>query len=403
MTKLKKGKFFLLAFLLTVGLCGCGLKASNRKYADALDAYEAAEYDQAAELFTQAIEKNPDKAEFYIDYGFTLIQLGNYEEAQKQFDRVISDKEIEMVQENNKKALRGLGIVAYCSGQYEQALQYFEQALEISQLPELNLDLLSYQSSSLEMLGKLEEALKVYEKLSEQGTETAGLYRTRGNLYRKQGEYEKSLADYEKALSLAAEDFGIYLGKFAVLKELGREAEAIEVLSKADKLPVNSDADLFDLAQVHYYQGNITSAELEFLQVLDKGFVQAQYFLGELSLEDGNYEEARQSFEAYLATGRPGTAAMYNQLLVCCLHLKDLDAAKIYLEKAKELSDATIRQALARNEVTYLEYSGAFEEAFEKLERYLVIYPEDEQAQQDMIFLKTRVPETTQDKETGKE
>ncbi len=394
MKKIKNWKVLIFVLSMTTVLGGCGLKPSNRRYAKALEAYEAKEYETAADLFQEAIEKNPDKTEFYLDYGFTLIQLEEFEHAKEQFQRVISEKEIDMVQGNNKKAYRGLGIVEYCSGQYELALEQFEKALAIKQEEELNTDLLLYQSSALELLGRLEEALTIYEELLKEGIETAGLYRTRGNLYRKQGEYEKSLEDYEKAISMSSKDFSTYLGKFAALKELEREGEASEVLKRAEELPVNSDADLFDLAQVHFYQGNRTSAKIEFEQVLEKGFVQAKYFLGELALEEGDFKTAKTLLEEYISSGRPGTATMYNQLLVCCLQLRDLDAAGEYLEKAKILSDASIRQELARNEVAYLEYMGNFEEALDKMERYLVIYPDDDQAKNDIIFLKTRVKES---------
>lgn len=391
MKKKNRWSFFVLVVGIMVVFGGCSLKPSNRKYKKALEAYAAGEYETAATLFQEAIEKNPDKAEFYLDYGFTLIQLGELEQAKETFERVISDKEIEIIKITNKKAYRGLGIAAYCGGQYELALEQFEQALSIQQEEELNTDLLLYKSSALELLGRLEEAVAIYEELLEKGIETAGLYRTRGNLYRKQGEYEKSLEDYEKAISMSAKDFSTYLGKFSALKELKREGEAVEVLKRAEELPVNSDADLFDLAQVHFYQENFAAAKIEFEQVLEKGFVQAKYFLSELALLDGDFEGARTLLEEYLSDGRAGTATMYNQLLVCCLEVGDLEAAGEYLEKAKTLSDASIRQELARNEVAYLEYSGEFEEALDKMERYLVIYPEDEQAQKDLIFLKTRV------------
>mgnify|MGYP002508006563 CR=1 FL=1 len=83
---------------------------------------------------------------------FTLIQLEEFEHAKEQFQRVISEKEIDMVQGNNKKAYRGLGIVEYCNGQYELALEQFEKALSIKQEEKLNTDLLLYQSSALELL-----------------------------------------------------------------------------------------------------------------------------------------------------------------------------------------------------------------------------------------------------------
>lgn len=378
-------------------MTGCSLKASNRKYSDALSAYEAGKYEEATELFLEAIEKNPDKAEFYLDYGFTLIKLGRYEEAIEQFERVILDKDIEMIRENNKKAYRGIGIVYYSSGRYEEAIEQFDLALTYSELQEINVDILSYKGNALEMSGKLEEALLVYEELLEQGNEMAGLYRTRADIFRKQGEYEKSLADYERALKIGDGDFHILLGKFAVLKELKRDQEAKEALMKAEELKIVTDADLFDLAQVHFYQENFDSAKHELKQCLENGFAEANYFLGEIYLKEKEYEQAYQSFLAYIESGKPATAALYNQLLVCSLVLEEYEAAGEYLEHAKAFSDPLIRQSLARNEIIYLEHTGDFKTALDKLERYLVLFPEDTQAQEDLIFLQTRVVEETEE------
>ena len=81
----------------------------------------------------------------------------------------------------------------------------------------------------------------------------------------------------------------------------------------------------------------------------------------------------------------------YNQLLTCYLNEEEYDKAKNTLKKAKKYSDVSIEQQLLRNEIILLEKTGDFNEAYEKMKKYLKRYPDDADAQRDATFLKTRV------------
>lgn len=385
-------KRILCAGLLTVIMFaagGCGLKASNRKYDSAIKEYKNGEYEKAATLFLEAIEKNPDKSEFYIDYGFTLIQLGEYEEALTQLSKAILDKDIEMIRENNKKALRGCGIAYYKMQMYDEAIEEFDKALVYKEASDLNMDILSYKGSSLELNFKLNEALEVYSMMLETKQE-AGLYHIRADLYRKLFYYEESLKDYNRALELNEKGFEIYFGKFAVLKELGRENEAIEALKPAAELPVVNDKDVFELAKVHFYQGEYDMAVIEFNQLMEKGFSEGSFFLGEIYMNTRKYEEAVIEYERYLEEGNAPSLTLYNQMLACYLMNGDYDKAYLSLEKAKNVNDGSLDRQIMRNEIIYLEYTGDFKGALKLMEEYLQLY-EDEEAENDYIFLKTRV------------
>lgn len=400
---LKSKITWLLIFtLLLITTSGCSLKASNRLYNNAVKQYEDGNYEEAEVLFLEAISKNKDKADFFLDYGFTLIQLSRYDEAIEQFGHAILDKDIIMIKENNKYAYRGMGIAYYCMGEYDSAIKNFDSALLINELSELDMDILSYKGSALELSGKLEGALEVYTKMLENGIELAGLYRIRGDNYRRQGAYEESLKDYDKALTMEKGDFNLYFGKFAVLKELGRNEEAVEALSKAGEIYVSTDQDKFDLAKVHYYKEDYAEARIQLEQLILKGFTEAHYFLGEICMSEGSYSEASQEFENYLDEGNPASAMLYNQMVTSCLFEKNYEKAEVYLQKAKQLNDLSMKKQLTRNEIIYLEYTGDFTAAYDLMVDYLNEYPEDEEAYNDFIFLKTRVTENNkEDTETG--
>lgn len=390
METLKK-KALLAILCLSLVLSGCGLSKANRSYSKALSYYEDGEYEKSESYFIDAIKANPDKAEYYLDYGFTLVKLGRYEDAIKEFQRILMEKEIAIVKQNNKKAYRGIGIAYLYAQSYEEAIKNFDLALEITELKDLDTDILYYKGNALERSGNLEEASKIYTEILEIQKDDAAIYNARANINRILGNYEESIKDYDKAIEISKGDFDLYFGKFAALKELSRTSEAEEVLKIAAELPVHSEKDSFELAKVYFYQKNYDHAKIQLEQSLKNGFIEANYFLGEISIAEGNYKQAIEYFETFEESGGMVSGMFYNQLLTCYLNKKEYDKAKNTLKKAKKYSDVSIEQQLLRNEIILLEKTGDFNEAYEKMKKYLKRYPDDADAQRDATFLKTRV------------
>nr|WP_295681002.1 tetratricopeptide repeat protein [uncultured Lachnoclostridium sp.] len=386
-----KKKALLAILCLSLVLSGCGLSKANRSYSKALSYYEDGEYEKAESYFIDAIKANPDKAEYYLDYGFTLVKLGRYEDAIKEFQRILMEKEIAIVKQNNKKAYRGIGIAYLYAQSYEEAIKNFDLALEITELKDLDTDILYYKGNALERSGNLEEASKIYTEILEIQKDDAAIYNARANINRILGNYEESIKDYDKAIEISKGDFDLYFGKFAALKELSRTSEAEEVLKIAAELPVHSEKDSFELAKVYFYQKNYDHAKIQLEQSLKNGFIEANYFLGEISIAEGNYKQAIEYFETFEESGGMVSGMFYNQLLTCYLNEEEYDKAKNTLKKAKKYSDVSIEQQLLRNEIILLEKTGDFNEAYEKMKKYLKRYPDDADAQRDATFLKTRV------------
>lgn len=388
-----KLRYRLIPVIVAVAISfgGCGLSGANRSYNKALDAYEAKNYQAAKKYFTQAIKANNDKAEYHIDYGFTLLCMNEFDEARKQFEYVILEKEIAMVSENNKKAYRGIGISYLLDEQYDLAITNFDLALTIKEAKELNTDLLLYKASALERKGDLAAAADIYTILLDKNTKDATLYSTRANIYRLIGNYELSIEDYDKAIALSPQAFNLYLGKFASMKELHKEEEAQAVLAQAAQLEIKSDQDKFELAKVHFYQGDYEIALNEFTSLIENGFSEGYYFIGEIYLSRLDYESALAQFVLYMNAGNKEFGLLYNQLLTCYLQTSKLSEAKECIDKAKKSSDITILDQLLKNEIIYYEKTGDFEKAYSTMTQYLEKFPEDQMAKKDYYFLKTRV------------
>ena len=73
--------------------------------------------------------------------------------------------------------------------------------------------------------------------------------------------------------------------------------------------------------------------------------------------------------------------------------LEKYDEAGEYIVLAASYNDSSIRQVYVRNKIIYLEHMGEFEEAYELIERYMKLYPEDTEAEKEYVFIQSRVSE----------
>lgn len=376
---------------MTILCTGCSMNQAGKYYGKAIDSYEQGEYKQAGDYFAKAISENADKAEYHIDYGFALIQLKEYDQAREQFMSIIMDKDIPMVLSNNKKAYRGIGISYLNEQKPADAIENFDKALELNADSSLDLDIMYYKASALQQQGNLEDASKIYTDILAKNDQDAQTYCARANIYRVLGDYESASADYDKAIALDPDNFDIYFGKFAALKELGNETEAAAVLEKASNIKIDTDYDKFQLAKVHYYQGDTERAQIELDYSVSNGYTQAYFYLGEIYLLQNDYETAILNFKQYANEGNVMSALYYNQLLTCYLQTEQIDLASDCLKKAKSYSDVSISDAVLKNEIIYLEKTGDFSTAYKKMKQYIAKHPEDEGAKKDYYFLQTRV------------
>ena len=378
---------------MTLGLVGCG-KASSY-YKDANKNYEAGQYEDAAIQYEKAIELVTDRAEYYIDYGMCLIQLGKYPEAIDQFDKAILDKQNSIVEENNKAALRGKGIAYFLNGKYKKAVKCFDEALENTSNEELNVDIMSYKGSAKEKLGEYEEALDIYNSILQQEKNNAVILKNRAHIYYLLQDYEVSLTDYIALLENYPKDFSLYLGAYQVLKAQGKDTEADAVLKEAASLTATTPIEKFLAAKVYYYLGDYTTATTEFNSAWEAGYTESYQYLGNIYLENNDITMAIYYYELYLENANSKNMGdVCNQLAYCYMKIGNYEEALTYIKKGLKNTSRENEQGLRKNEIVAYEKLGEVELALKKMETYRKDYPEDKEAEQDYIFLLTRVHDT---------
>lgn len=387
MKKLKNLIYIGIFFIMIITLSGCskagGLYQSGKKY------FVSGNYEEAAKYFSEAISENPNRAEYYIDYGMALIGSSRYEEAIKQFDYVIMDKKITLVLENNKRALRGKGIAYINMQNYIDAINQFDEALQINELSDLDMDILYYKGNALMSTGYYIEAAETYSEIIKQFGEEAQVLADRAYTYRKTGEYKKGLDDYDKAISLQESNYDYYFGKYYLLLEMGEETKAKEALSLAAELAVSTKADKFNLAKIHYYQGLHDQAFPELSESFANGFVDAYFYIAEIYSKKKDYSTAKYYYEKYIEEGIIAPE-VYNQIASCLIKLDEYEQAIPYLEKGTRYPNNSMMKSILKNEIIVYEKLGDFEKALSKLQSYITVYPEDEDAMREKSFVISR-------------
>lgn len=371
--------------VVLIMLAGCN-KASNYNR-DGKKSFENGKYQEAAASFQKAITANPNKAEYYIDYGMALIALGNYEEALAQFDLVYADKDMLTIKENNKRALRGKGIAYFYMAEYQEAVGEFEKALKISELSELNVDILYYMGNSLRITGAYDAAIEAYTSVISSDRKNAAAYGERAFCYQNMGEYEKSLTDYDKAISLKSNNFNFYFGKYYLMLENGNQTEAAKVLEKAAKLSAKTGEDKFNLAKVYFLQEDYETAEAKLKESYSAGISEAYYYIGEIYRNKKDYANAIFYYETYINSMEVSSAKVYNQIAACLMKQEDYKKALEYLETGIAFRQSDSLKALRKNQIIALENLGMFDKAKEKLEEYVADYPTDSKAIREAEFV----------------
>ena len=389
-----KKKLLLIGLMVLVVSALTGCNSAGKYDNDGKKYFSQGKYEEAADSFLKAIDQNPNRTDYYIDYGMTLTALGRYEDAIAQFDQAYQDKDIGIIKKNNKKLLRGKGIAYFYSGQYEKALEQFELALQVNELSELNRDILYYKGSSLRAIGSYDLAVEAYDAILSEDEALVPAILLRANCYQIMGDYENSLQDYERVIALEPDNYDGYFGKYSVLLEQGRETEAAEVLEETAAIGGETLEDRFNQAKLHYCQGDPEAALTELEESYTDGFTEAYFYMGEIYREKKDYQKAVYYYETFLSEEKDPGPAVYNQLGYCLMKQGNHSKAIEYLEKGITINPAGAIKTLEKNEIIAYEGIGEFATALDKLREYLAVYPDDSKAVREEAFLKTRTIST---------
>ena len=384
----------IIMLTATVALTGlmtaCG---AGTLYKDSIKFEKEGNYEAALTSIVQAVEKNPEKAEYYLQEGTILTLLERYEEAREAFSKAVVEKDLALTRKNSKKANYGIGVTYFREGAYAQATEYLTKALAEELLPEMNMDIRQYLADTYVVQQQYAEALPLCEEVvKEKAEDVLGQSRYATVLY-ELGKYAESAEAFDKVITLAPAEFDAYIGKYQSLAALQKTNEMALVLQQMEQLENPTAEESYFIAKAFFAAGQYDKAIAKLLKSVEAGYEDAHYYMAEIYKMQGNYSEAVYQFSEYIKTVGEEDSAAYNQLAVCLLEQGQYEEALAAVREGLLIRSAEFKPQLLRNEIVILENLGQYEEAYEKAKAYAADYPEDEEIQKEVRYLETRVRE----------
>ena len=222
-------------------------KEENLKYADLL--YSQEEYPKAARQYRIFLEEHPNSPNVqsgWFRLGECYLQVGQIPDAQKTFEHIV--KTYQRGAYVGSSAYR-LAVLNFNAKNYEGAKGYFELASREMGSPEARHEASYYHARTLQLTGKFDEALALYDKVIRDNPDPkANPFHERSLLESARiqfdkGDKEKAMNHFKKLASTATTEKirqeAIVRGGL-IASEAGNIEESEELLNEALKFPNTS-------------------------------------------------------------------------------------------------------------------------------------------------------------------
>lgn len=295
----------------------------------------------------------------------------------------------EREEEQLEKRIKGITLME--NGKYEDALEAFQEALDLSlgEINEEELDICFYKAEAQYRMGDVEGAMATYTAIIDYN-ENAEAYFLRGNLYYSLDEEEKALKDYAAAIEKDKKDYELYIGVYEALTAHGKDKEAQEYLNQALEIGGNSAYDKMQKGRINFLLGEQETA-ISLLEGAVKGKeIEGYYYLAEIYSLLGDEENAQANLNTYMESGKADSYSLFN-IANDQLGKGNYDMAIKCLNTALSLESVPNKQIIMKTLVIAYENNLDFAAAKDLMTKYVENYPDDEEALREFTFLETRV------------
>lgn len=338
----------------TAGLCmlmltGCG--GQNKKtYDQAVTDLEQGSYDYALEGYKSSITAGYKSAQSYRGAGIASLHLGNYQDAVDYLTSGLNDEKAGKTLKKDMLAYRATA---------ELKLELFDAAMADCQTiaEDYAMDADTYY-----LTGCVALAMDSYDEASTNFTDA----------YDADASYEMAIEIYEAYL------------------EKDMEADGTRYLETALQTEAKTADDYCDRGKAYYYMQDYSNAKKELTEAVNKKSTEGILLLGMVYKAQGDTANARAMYQQYIETEGSSPAKGYNGLALCDIDDGNYDNALTDITNG--LADASTEemQDLLYNEVVVYEKKLDFATALSKIQEYLKMFPDDENASKELIFLQSR-------------
>ena len=359
-----------------------------------MNAYESGDYDTAVNEFKEAISYDGSNADYYIHLGMAYVEQKSYDEALGYFNQA------ERCAENDdQKALlnRGRGIACLYQGDYQTAIKWFGDALNISsQSNDIRIDTLYYKAEAEQKSGDYQAAGQSYGQIIDL-KDDAGTRMLRGMAYRQLQDYASAEKDLYAAIKQSRKSYTVYRTLYSALEAQGKDDEAKKVLNDALQLSGSSSEDYYNRGMIYVDLQDYTNAADMLNKSYDKGYKAALLGLGEVSYTQQDYDTALTYYGKYFdevdisSVDASLAAKAYNQYAAVLLAKGEYEKAAQACESGLTYNDRESDAALSFNLIVSYEHLEQWEDAYNTAKTYVSKYPEDTKGQKEYQFLESRV------------
>lgn len=201
---------------------------AHRGLAQAYD--QLGENEKAIKSYQYAISLKPDYWESYKDLGTHYLMKGNFEPAIEQYQKVVA------ITPGSSTAYSNLGVAYYYNGQIDHAREMFEQslALENNPITANNLAGIYFGQGNYKQAAEMYQiALEDFSNRYEIWGNLATAYDLNNQKVKARETYHKAITIAEERLQVNPEDAHVLADLGAYHSDLGNRQEALQYISKA--------------------------------------------------------------------------------------------------------------------------------------------------------------------------
>jgi len=255
------------------------------------------------------------------------INAGEFEQAISVYKKVLKQ-----IPDFAVESHRGLGWIYNKTGNYEQAIWHYKQAIDLDSLDAQTYHLLGY---CYRIMGEYEKSLVEFKKCTQLKPEKAWKYIVYGHALSIVGSHEESITECKKALSITSRS---WLDVAFAYFFANSSKEAIEYIEQAIKTNTPYGWDYLYLAQIYLFH-----------QEYKKGIHYIHTFL-----EHKNFEQRDQCYESAFQDNQFDELSMRNYL-------------KCIMNQGEKTTKYPVDWSL--NQAIIYAYIGYSDKAFEALYR----------------------------------
>jgi tetratricopeptide (TPR) repeat protein len=227
------------------------------------------------------------------ELGFSLLQAGQVAEAEGCSRQALTQ------QPDYADALHLMGVVAFHKQQYGHAVEWIAGAIRQAPKPEYLMSL----GNALQQLGRLDDALKAYDRGVMFKPEDAELWKSMGNVLMKLERFDEAVLSFQQALKFNPRHLEATNACAQTLFDLKRYDEALTFFNQSDEIEPGR-VDLYRIRGLCFTRAmRFEEALVDYNRVLELDPRQAETHcnLGVALLRFGRYDEAHACFDRSLA------------------------------------------------------------------------------------------------------